>query len=357
MAAILSDALLVDAEGTATTRHLAMQSSDWDEIAASTDDVYMPFRVRPTGSTSPSSYHYTAALGGFTLSRFRYGAAVALDDFEPAAGRGIALTTIHGVVRHQGNVCTGAGESFLVDVSRSRYAIEADQDHVQLNLSFSHALLADLYERWHGVPADPAMWKLNFKFGGPGSSWVSLLEYATRCIAEVPDQVTEGPLGRHLEEMLGVHMLSQWSRRAGGAENLRAGGLAPRYVRTAEAYLRENARRAPTLTEIAEAVGVSVRTLTYAFRQCRDQSPIALLREVRMNGVRSDLLAADPSSTVASVLTSWGYVNHGVFAQSYRRRFGESPSATLGGGLRPRAPVAADRAADSPSRREPGWNS
>lgn len=333
----LRDALVVDDAGAPTQRHLVLESTDWDEIADSTDEVYMPFRVRPCGTGSPDSFHYTFGVGGFTLSRFRYGAGVALDDFEPDSGRGIALTTIRGTVRHQGEACTGVGESFLVDVSRSGYRLDANHDHVQLNLSFPHHLLAELYERWHGVPADEAMWRQSFTFGGPGSSWHALLEYCVRCIAEMPDQVSDGPLGQHLEEMLGMNLLTQWSRRAGDPAYGRTNGLAPRYVVAAEEYLREHARGAPTLTEVASAVGVSVRALTGAFRSYRDQSPMEVLREHRMNGVRRDLLAAPPDATVSSVLRTWGYVNHGVFAQAYRARFGEPPSATLAR-LSPRPP-------------------
>lgn len=331
----LRDALVLDDAGRPTQQHLVLLSADWDAIAASTDEVYMPFRVRPTGSGPPDSLHYTCPIGGFTLSRFRYGAAVALDDFEPDSGRGIALTTIRGLVRHQGEACTGEGESFLVDVSRSGYRLDADDEHVQLNLSFPHQLLAELYERWHGLPADERMWRHSFVFGGPGSSWHALLEYSVRCIAEMPDQVVDGPLGRHLEEMLGMNLLTQWSRRAGDPAYVRANGLAPRYVVAAEDYLREHARSAPTLTDVASAVGVSVRALTGAFRSHRDQSPMAMLRDLRMGGVRADLLAAPAGATVSGVLRSWGVVNHGVFAQAYRARFGEPPSATLTR-LRPR---------------------
>jgi AraC-like DNA-binding protein len=326
----LRDALVVDEAGLATRRHLVLESSDWDEISDSTDDVYMPFRVRRLDGGSPDSFHYTCAIGGFTLSRFRYGAAVALSDFEPDSGRGMALTTIQGTVRHQGEAWTSEGESFLVDVSRSPYALDADSHHIQLNLTFPHDLLAELYERWHGVTAAEAMWRHSFKFGGPGSSWHALMDYSTRCIAEMPDQVADGPLGRHLEQMLGMNLLTQWGRRSGDPALNRSDGLAPRYVRVAEEYLRSHAREAPTLTEVATEVGVSVRALTGAFRSYRDQSPMGLLREIRMNGVRGDLLSAPAGATVSGVLRSWGYVNHGVFAQAYRRRFGEPPSATLG---------------------------
>ena len=326
----LQTALLLDLHGAPTQRHLVLESSDWDEIAHSTDSVYMPFRVTPRGRVvRPDSFHYTCDIGGFTLSRFRYGTAVALDQFAPEMGRGIAMNTIHGLVRHCDSVDTAEGESFLIDISRADYAVEADHDHIQLNLSYPHQLLADLYERWHGVPADEAMWRLKFKFGGPGSSWLALLEYCSRCIAEMPDQVAHGPLGKHLEEMLGMNLLSQWSQRYGDQAFQRPGSLAPRFVKQAEDYLRQHMRQAPTLTEVAGAVGVSVRALTAGFRNFRNQSPMAFLRELRLQGVRAELLSAPPGATVSSIVAGWGYVNLGIFAGAYAQRFGERPSQTL----------------------------
>lgn len=330
MLSSLRSALLLDENNTPTDRHLVLKSQNWDEIAASTDAVYMPFRVTPQGKVrKPDSFHYTCAIGGFTLSRFRYGLPVYLNEFAPDEGRGIALTTIHGAVRHCDTADTLAGESFLVDISRADYALQADKDHIQLNLSFPHQLLADLYERWHGLPANEQMWKLKFKFGGTGSSWLALLEYCSRCIAEMPDQVAHGPLGKHLEEMLGMNLLTQWSRHLGDAAFQRAGTLAPRFVKQAEEYMRDNARHAPTLTEVAGAVSVSVRALTHAFRSFRGQPPIAYLRELRLQGVRAELLAAPCEATVSSIVSGWGYVNMGIFASAYARRFGELPSQTM----------------------------
>ncbi|HVK29249.1 MAG TPA: AraC family transcriptional regulator [Nocardioides sp.] len=324
----LEDALLLDAHGRPTDRHLALESRDWDEIRANTDDVYMPFRVLPSATgRAPRATNHTASVGSFTLSRFRYGTRVDLDDFAPEAGRGIVLTTLAGTVRHRDQHVTPPGQTFLVDISRAPYSLSADDDHDQLNLTFCHQDLADLHQRWYGGGADPRLWGLAFGLGGPGSSWLALLDYVVRGIAEFPEEVAAGRLGRRLEEMIGVHLLTEWYQRFGDAP--RDAGAAPRYVSAAEDYLRAHARSAPTLAEVAAAVGVSVRALTLAFRRHRDSSPISYLRAVRMDGARADLLAAGPDATVSSVIAAWGYVNHGVFARSYAERFGELPSATL----------------------------
>lgn len=104
---------------------------------------------------------------------------------------------------------------------------------------------------------------------------------------------------------------------------------APRHVRAAEEFMRANAGEPLTLAEIADAAGVSVRTLTAGFRNFRDQSPMQQLRDIRMAAARNDLLQGPGNGSVADIALRWGFGNLGRFAGDYRRRYGETPSETL----------------------------
>lgn len=331
----LADVLVADAAGQLTNRYLRGQSCDWDEITSVTDSVYMPFRVRPVGkSIRPKSTHHTTQIGGFTVSRFSYGVPVYIDNFDPAPGKGMVLTTLFGDIQHAGGhvetVQTGAGESFWADTAKADYVFEAfNGHHMQLNLVYRHQMLEDLYERWNGRPADPGMWTQRFKFGGPGSSWNALLEYSCRCIVEMPDQMSQGVLGKHLEEMLGLHLIRQLQCAFGETNESSHGVLAPRCVKAAEDYMASHARFAPNRTQVAAAVGVSVRALSASFARFRGHSPMAYLRKVRLQGVRADLLAAPAGASVREIAAAWGYIFLGDFARQYRQQFGELPSETL----------------------------
>ncbi len=328
-------ALLLDKNGKPTDQHLELTSKDWDEIAEVNDQVYMPYQVRAAKAhAAPNSTHHTCDIGSFSLSRFGYGTKVTLDQFDPEFGRGIVMTTIQGKLLHCDVSETGFGESFLIDTSQTDYKVVASEDHLQLNLAFKHQFLEDLFERWRGYRADPKMWQQKFKFGGANSSWFALLEFASRVIAENPQEVLTGAIGKHLEEMLGLNMLNQWLTVSDGHFHER-NSAAPRIVRQAEEYMRAHARQAPTRTEIAEHVGVCLRTLSSAFRDFRGTSPIEYLREIRLQGVRQDLLQSDPTIKINHIVSQWGYANFSSFSQAYRLRFGETPSETLKR-LRPR---------------------
>jgi transcriptional regulator GlxA family with amidase domain len=57
---------------------------------------------------------------------------------------------------------------------------------------------------------------------------------------------------------------------------------------------------------------------------------MSYLRRLRLDHVRAELLKADPRLvSVTEVATRWGFLHQSRFAQQYRQRFGELPSATL----------------------------
>ncbi len=99
-------------------------------------------------------------------------------------------------------------------------------------------------------------------------------------------------------------------------------------VEEALALMRE-AEDPPKVREICEFVGVSERTLRYAFLEQLGVSPKQYLKSVRLNGVRRDLQRRGPQVKVADIANCWGFWHMGQFAADYRHRFGELPSETL----------------------------
>ena len=84
-----------------------------------------------------------------------------------------------------------------------------------------------------------------------------------------------------------------------------------------------------TVQEVRAAVGVSERTLQYAFREQLEVTPKQYLQSVRLNGVRRDLRRAGAGAKIVDVANRWSFWHLGQFASHYRRQFGELPSETL----------------------------
>jgi AraC-like DNA-binding protein len=109
-----------------------------------------------------------------------------------------------------------------------------------------------------------------------------------------------------------------------------ATGVAPWYVRRAEDFLRENYMQKIGMQEIAEACGVSVRTLHYGFSKFRDHSPAERLKAIRLVQARNALIEARLSgSRISDIAQRVGYANKSQFSRDYKAYFQESPSDTL----------------------------
>ena len=81
---------------------------------------------------------------------------------------------------------------------------------------------------------------------------------------------------------------------------------------------------------LCRAVGVSERTLQYAFRERFGVTPAAFLKARRLNAIRKKL--RDPfanSAIIGEIASEFGFWHQSQFAADYRRAFGEGPSETL----------------------------
>ncbi|EPR10937.1 hypothetical protein L905_20285 [Agrobacterium sp. TS43] len=102
----------------------------------------------------------------------------------------------------------------------------------------------------------------------------------------------------------------------------------PRHVKWAIDFMHENISAALSLTDIAVAAKVSVRTLQQGFREFQNTTPMAYLQDIRLAAAHDDLLHCDPGLSVADIACKWGFSHMGRFAADYSRRFGQLPSQT-----------------------------
>ncbi len=104
-----------------------------------------------------------------------------------------------------------------------------------------------------------------------------------------------------------------------------------RTLRLAVRFVDDNLQADLSLEDIASAIGVSPRTVQKAFQDELHTSPITYLRDQRLDKIRAEILdESDGFETLGAIAARWGMHHYGRFARSYRERFGESPSATLG---------------------------
>lgn len=102
-------------------------------------------------------------------------------------------------------------------------------------------------------------------------------------------------------------------------------------VKSADDFLESLGDEAPfEVDSLADALGVSRRTVFHAYRQLLGVGPRRYFELKRLQSLRSRLKDASPGEeTVTTVAQQLGFRDLGRMAARYRSRFGENPSDTL----------------------------
>ena len=102
----------------------------------------------------------------------------------------------------------------------------------------------------------------------------------------------------------------------------------PDAVRNAEEYIEAHLTDPITITDLLKICGCSRSALFSAFQSFRGYSPMEFLIERRLQRARKQLLANGGYNPVSSIALSSGFTHLGRFSDTYKKRFGESPSET-----------------------------
>jgi AraC-like DNA-binding protein len=327
---LLNTALITDSLGNPSQQFLLKHSTDWDEVEALTRTLYTPCRLDIDTRSPPSTSMYATEVGNFVIGRLQYGAQIKALVDQSNEGTGLALTLLKGSNNYSSNFSKNvelvSGETFVIDTSSAFLDAEISHDTQSLNLVFSRQHLARLHQVLYGIEATASMWSRSYKLESGPRSLIPLLEYITQCCVNRPEEMKSGILGRHLDEMIAIHLLESWRESSGFDQT--SSNQCVHSVKLAEEYMRAHLKDVPTREAIAKAANVSVRALTDSFQKAKGTSPMAYLRQLRLEAVRQELLLVRGARTVTEVAADWGFNHPGNFSCLYFKYFGEKPSST-----------------------------
>lgn len=177
----------------------------------------------------------------------------------------------------------------------------------------------------------PLTFSLGMDLTQPASrSWLSVVNLLRREVESNGAMLTQPLAVRQLEGLLMTQLLLAQPSNYTPALLGEQPRVPPPTVKRAMDLIEAHAAEPLTVEDIAEAVGVGARALQDGFRRHLETTPMAYLRDVRLERVRAELIAGAPgSTTITDVAFRWGFVHLGRFSRAYRQRFGETPSETL----------------------------
>lgn len=315
------------------TRYRRVRSVDLDEARAGVGEAFCPHRLESDRRPLPIPVRFNSVVvGAIGLSYLAYGSAVRI---RPQHLQSFVLIQIPLI----GRAVVRTGDTDVFSDSRVASVPDPDadldmhweQDNEQLIVRVDRAALDAQLRRLLGRPPEkPLRLAAAMDLTTPAArSWLGTVEML-RADLEGPGCLDHPLLRVQAERLVMSQLLLATTHSASAALRADTTPPTPRVIRRAEQLIVDHAREALTVEDVAEAVGLSVRSLQEGFRCHLDTTPTARLREARLVGVRADLATADPTCTTVSRLAAdWGFHHFGRFATAYKQRWGESPSATL----------------------------
>ncbi|WP_309051468.1 AraC family transcriptional regulator [Streptomyces sp.] len=279
----------------------------------------------------------TVALGPLVIGDLSCGADVRMSFGELGAYHVNAPLSGRMEMRQggAGPIVATAAEALLLDPAGETFLDRWTGDCRTLSVKVGAAELRDRLERLLGTPPRGALTfapRLDIS-RGPGLSWVRFARQVAYEALAGDGLARHELVARPLQEALlnGLLLAAEHPWREALAHPGEPRRPAP--VKRAMDAVRERPEHPFTTTELAALARVSVRRLQESFREYVGMSPMAYVREVRLDRVREELRAAAPGEvSVGEVAWRWGFTHQGRFAARYREKFGEPPSLTLRAG-------------------------
>ncbi|MBF4609583.1 helix-turn-helix transcriptional regulator [Curtobacterium sp. VKM Ac-1393] len=105
------------------------------------------------------------------------------------------------------------------------------------------------------------------------------------------------------------------------------GAAVPASLARAVAFIDTHPAASLSTASIASVAGVSSHMLENQFRTHFGVSPLQYLRQLRLEGVRTELHASDTATPLTEIARRWGFAHFGRFTDTYTTHFGQHPEA------------------------------
>lgn len=310
------------------------QTEDLDEARMLCGRVFNPHVLQVTGRASRfRSKMDHLRLGRISLNRLTWGAPVSVDPDRLATYylvsmpiRGCAQFNLGGELTQVSPYCVG-----IVNAAQ-RFRFDASEGFAQIALRIERSAID---AGWRALTGELPSGPIDFRCGVPTSdaAWHAL-EPVMRSLARTAQDAHQGThlpfLHARLEELVVTTLLLNQPHTHSEQLLRPAHKARPVHVRRAEQLMQERLGETFTVSDVARACDVSIRTLQAAFHSTHGCGPMSWLRTQRLQRVH-DALCSDPNAraTITDTALRFGFTHLGEFSKAYRQQFGETPSVTL----------------------------
>jgi len=313
--------------------HPLASSADIDHARQVLSDAYLPLDFPSVSTNAVDLKLNVVKVGRVTAGYLRFGSAIRIHTAEatdyhvdiPLTGRAVMRAGSRGAVY-------GTPRTARIFMPGHAADLDCDEDFTQIAVMIPHAELHLELESFLGRRVTKPV-EFSAELGlveGPGRTVLETLRLIDQVSNHTSGMLYNPLASQRLEQVLIATLLLTQPHNY--TDELRS-PFAPagqRPVARAVDLLRANPEYPWTVSQLANRISVSVRSLQEGFRRSMDATPMSYLRKVRLEHIHNELSHAEPGSvSVTDVAARWGVTHFGRFAASYQRQFGEKPSETV----------------------------
>lgn len=310
-----------------------LRSHDIEEVKQKVGTLLWPHRMRILEAENRvNSKIMGHLLGDFAVLDLHYGARV---EVRPEAASEFYLVHIpvsgYCQLRHGLHKYHSTPEHIAITSPATLTYVMMDQHSRHLNIRIDRAMLEERVSAMIGYELrSPLVFRVETPSASPaGSALIQALNSLFLQVRTVPEMFQFPQIVDQYKNLLLTILISMFSHSY--SETLQRGAHrpVPWHVRQAKEYIEENLAEAICLTQVAEHVGVSARTLQNGFRQFEGISPAEYIRNRRLQRLHQALQHADPNGRITDIMLEHGITSFGRYAHYYQARYHCLPSETL----------------------------
>ena len=323
-------------DGLPLAERARLVTNDIDEVHQHMSAMFCPHDLRIEGGVPPLAFrHHQAALRSLTFNAPDYGnpygrVVVNIPPMDALYLVQFSLLGVAQIVQDRNTFELHPGEMCVISPdAKVRQVFGEGYKHFTVKIPKS-GLEAVLAQELGFRPGDLRFSPRPVRLQGAAAAFAQLVRTVCDGLDTGATGYTHARACGSVEETLERLLLAAVPHNHSDLCDAPPSGPAPYYVRRVEEFVREHARDPITLGEMIDVSGVSARSLHAGFRRFRDTTPMAYLKNHRLDLAHRQLKAgADLGLSVTDVALACGFTHLSKFARDYHDRFGERPSCTL----------------------------
>ncbi len=315
------------------SEHNLFRTRDLDQAREEVARVFCPHKLTTSDKSGlVNTVHNSVKREKVSLNYLDYGAEVHIEPGELGSFFLVQIPLSGGSLVHCGNQVVESNPR-MATIPNPTEKLEMtwlDQSpHLLVHIPrpVLESRLSELIQRDLTVPL---RFELGMDLERPQlAAWRKLVDLLASGVSSNQYQFHEG-VHNQIEDMVITGLLMSHDHNYSACISSHAEPLTPRSVRVVIEYCQDASQSMPTVSELAQVAGVSVRSLQETFRNYVGLTPTQYLRDYRLRQVQKELTThGSLFHSVSECAMHWGFTHLGRFSQQYADRFGELPSVTL----------------------------